>query len=92
MEIHPQAASQRGLSDGDKVRVKSSVGELTATVRVTELVRPDTVFLPFGQGHWQHGRWAEGRGANPSGVVVNQSDRISGMATYYSAKVSVERA
>ena len=92
MEIHPQAASQRGLSDGDKVRVKSSVGELTATVRVTELVRPDTVFLPFGQGHWQHGRWAEGRGANPSSIVVNQSDRISGMATYYSAMVSVERA
>ena len=48
--------------------------------------------LPFEHGHWAHGRWAENRGANPSEITTNQSDRISGMANYYTGKVSVEKA
>jgi thiosulfate reductase/polysulfide reductase chain A len=92
MEMHPSAAKQRGISDGDKVKISTDLGAITATVRVTELTRPDTVVLPFEDGHWAHGRWARGRGSFVDSIVGNQSDRISGMASYYTAKVKVERA
>ena len=92
MEIHPEAAAKRGIKDGDPVRVKSPLGEIFAIARVTELTRPDTVVLPFEHGHWAHGRWAKGRGSHVDTLVANQSDRISGMANYYTGKVSVEKA
>jgi hypothetical protein len=48
--------------------------------------------LPFGQGRWAMGRWAKDRGAHVNTVIAQQSDRISGMANFYTAKVSVEKA
>jgi thiosulfate reductase / polysulfide reductase chain A len=92
MEMHPSAAKARGIADGDRVKVSTDLGAITAIVRVTELTRPDTVVLPFEDGHWAHGRWARGRGSFVDSIVGNQSDRISGMASYYTAKVKVERA
>ena len=32
-------------------------------------IRPDTIAIPFGQGHTAYGRYAEGRGANPLDLV-----------------------
>lgn len=91
-ELHPSVARSKGIRDGDRIRVRSTLGEVIARARVTELTRPDVLVLPFEHGHWAHGRWAEDRGANPSEITTNQSDRISGMANYYSGKVSVEKA
>ena len=92
MEMHPDTARARGIRDGDTVKVSTDLGSITAVVRVTQLTRPDTVVLPFEHGHWAHGRWAKGRGSFVDSIVGNQSDRISGMASYYTAKVKVERA
>jgi len=92
VEIHPIAAKERGITDGDRIRIKSAVGQIEAIARVTELTRPDTIVLPFEHGHWAHGRWARGRGSHADLVVAQQSDRVTGMANYYSAKVNVERA
>ncbi len=91
-ELHPSVAKTKGIRDGDRIRIKSTLGEIVAVARVTELTRPDTLVLPFEHGHWAHGRWAERRGANPDEITANQSDRISGMANYYTGKVSVEKA
>ena len=38
------------------------------------------------------GRWAKDRGTHTDQVIAQQSDRISGMANFYSAKVTVEKA
>jgi thiosulfate reductase / polysulfide reductase chain A len=92
MEMHPDAAKARGIKDGDTVKVSTDLGSIQAVVRVTQLTRPDTVVLPFEHGHWAHGRWAKGRGSFVDSIIGNQSDRISGMASYYTAKVKVERA
>ncbi len=91
-EVHPKVADAKGIKDGDRIKIKSSAGEIFAIARVTELTRPDTIVLPFGQGRWAMGRWAKGRGASTDSVIVQQSDRISGMANFYSAKVSIEKA
>ena len=44
-------------------------------------------------GHWAGGRWAKKRLPGHAGdITANQSDAISGLASYYTGKVSVERA
>jgi anaerobic selenocysteine-containing dehydrogenase len=91
-EIHPTYAKSKGIKTGDRIRIKSAAGEVQAIAQLSELVRPDVIVLPFGQGRWAMGRWAKGRGTHTDEVIAQQSDRISGMANFYSAKVTVERA
>ena len=93
IEIHPDTARTRGIADGDRVRVKSSVGAIEGRVRHFEGVRPDTLVFPMEHGHWAHGRWAKDRAPGHCGdVTVNQSDRITGQCSYYSTKVTIEKA
>ncbi|MCC7218243.1 MAG: molybdopterin-dependent oxidoreductase [Burkholderiales bacterium] len=91
-EVHPSVAAAKGIRDGDRIRIKSSLGQIEGFAAVTELTRPDTIVLPFEYGHWAHGRWANGPGSHVDTLVVNQSDRITGMANYYSAMVTIEKA
>ncbi len=93
LEINPVTATERGIRDGDKVKLVSDVGTIEAYCKTFEGVRPDTLVLPMEHGHWAYGRWAKGRAPGHSGeVTVNQSDRITGQCTYYTTKVRVERA
>jgi len=93
LEIHPDTARARNIRNGDKVRIKSNVGSIEAYCRYMASHRPDTLVLPMEHGHWAQGRWAKGRLPGHSGdVTANVSDPISGLASYYSGKVTVERA
>lgn len=93
LEIHPETARKRGIKNGDRVRIKSSVGTLEVLARHYSGIRPDTVALPMIHGHWGMGRWAQNR--LPTGstgeVTPNFSEPISGLASYHSGKVSVEK-
>ena len=51
LEIHPIPAAQRGISDGDLLRVESPHGWLILKAEVTERIRPDTVMVLHGW--WQ---------------------------------------
>ena len=42
-------AERVGLAEDDVVTVSTRRGAMTAPARVTERIRPDTVFVPF---HW----------------------------------------
>jgi len=101
LEIHPATARARGIADGDTVRISSQVrGERKTILAVARYMpghRPDTLVLPMEYGHWAQGRWAtaEGRDIKPghSGdITENVSDPISGLASYYTAKVTLEKA
>ena len=48
LEMHPDDANARGLSDGDPVRIYSTLGEVRCNVRVGVWIRPGTVALPKG--------------------------------------------
>lgn len=43
LEIHPRLAEQRGIRDGDMVRVYNDLGEFRVKARITRTVPPDTV-------------------------------------------------
>jgi formate dehydrogenase major subunit len=47
MEIHPDDATRVGLGDGERARVRSRRGEVTARVRITDRIKPGVVFLTF---------------------------------------------
>jgi anaerobic selenocysteine-containing dehydrogenase len=51
LHVHPDDAVRLALADGAPATVRSRVGELTATVEVTEDIRPGVVSLPHGWGH-----------------------------------------
>lgn len=51
LHVHPDDARRLDLADGAPASVRSRVGELTATVEVTEDIRPGVVSLPHGWGH-----------------------------------------
>jgi assimilatory nitrate reductase catalytic subunit len=67
VEVHPDDATELGLHSGDLVRASSSRGEVDRLrVRVTAVVRPGEVFIPF---HWDE------RCANR--LTTDQCDPIS---------------
>ena len=51
VEINPETAKELGIEDDDVVRIVSEAGELEASVYRYPAIRPDTIAMPFGQGH-----------------------------------------
>ncbi len=49
VELHPMLAARLDVLDGDRVQVTTRRGSMQAPARVTDTIRPDTVFVPF---HW----------------------------------------
>jgi assimilatory nitrate reductase catalytic subunit len=47
IEVHPDDAARLGLSDAQRVRVRSRRGQASATVSVTPIVQPGQVFMPM---------------------------------------------
>lgn len=47
LEIHPHDAEQRGVRDGDWVKLKSRAGETTLRALITERVAPGVVYTTF---------------------------------------------
>lgn len=90
VEIHPDTASKLGVTDDDVVRITSHSGEVEATVYRYPAIRPDTIALPFGQGHTDYGRYAQDRGINPAklfGLKINAAGDFAFTAT----KVKIEK-
>jgi assimilatory nitrate reductase catalytic subunit len=49
VELHPMLATRLEVDDGDPVGVRTRRGSMQVPARVTDTIRPDTVFVPF---HW----------------------------------------
>ncbi len=47
LEIHPHDAEQRGIRDGDWVKLQSRTGETTLRAKVTDRVAPGVVYTTF---------------------------------------------
>jgi anaerobic selenocysteine-containing dehydrogenase len=53
--IHPDDASERGVSNGETVAVESRVGQIELPAEVTDAVMPGVVSIPHGWGHAREG-------------------------------------
>ncbi|UUN26776.1 molybdopterin oxidoreductase family protein [Streptomyces sp. FIT100] len=82
VELHPRLAARLGVADGDPVAVVSRRGRAVAPARVTETIRPDTVFMPF---HWP--------GAGRANTLTNPAlDPTSRMPEFKVCAVRLEAA
>jgi anaerobic selenocysteine-containing dehydrogenase len=61
--INPASARLYSIADGDQIKIKSGLGEIEATAKVTENVIPGVVAMPGHGGHWEYGRYASGEKA-----------------------------
>jgi len=72
--VHPSAAAGLGVTSGQYVRLKNPEGTHSnvVRVRVTQRIRPDSVFLVHGFGHTDRRlRLASGVGADDAGLMHN---------------------
>lgn len=51
VEVHPQTAQLYGIAHEEVVRLHTRRGQARFKVKVTEAIRPDTVFVPYHFGH-----------------------------------------
>jgi assimilatory nitrate reductase catalytic subunit len=79
--MHPTAARRYGVEEGDEVTLATRRGSARFTVNLTQLIREDTVFVPFHFG----GEQSVNRLTNPA------LDPISRMPEFKICAVRVEQ-
>jgi anaerobic selenocysteine-containing dehydrogenase len=90
IEINPQTADRLGIADDDLVKISSPYGELQASVYRYPAIRPDTIAIPFGQGHTAYGRYAKNIGVNLA-VLLGTRLNSAGDLALSSVKVKIEK-
>jgi len=84
--IHPQDAAQRGIEEGNTVRVFNELGEVICRVKVRENVRPGVVSMP--KGAWQK---SSRNGRTATALCPATANEVAGGACYNDARVEVEK-
>jgi anaerobic selenocysteine-containing dehydrogenase len=90
VEINPDTADKLGIADDDVVKITSPFGEVQASVYRYPAIRPDTIAMPFGQGHTAYGRFAQNRGANLAKLLGTRVNAAGDLALA-SVKVKIEK-
>jgi anaerobic selenocysteine-containing dehydrogenase len=90
VEINPKTAEELGIEDDDVVRIVSEAGVVEASVYRYPGIRPDTIAMPFGQGHTAYGSYAQGRGVNPADILGANFNEAGDLA-FMGMKVKVEK-
>jgi anaerobic selenocysteine-containing dehydrogenase len=90
IEMNPHTAEELGIEDDDIVRIISDAGTLEASVYKYPAIRPDTIAMPFGQGHTAYGIYAQGRGVNPLDVLGAHFNEAGDLA-FRGTKVRLEK-
>ena len=90
VEMNPKTAEELGIENDDLVRIISAAGEVIAPVYKYPAIRPDTIAIPFGQGHTAYGRYAAGRGVNPADLFSLRFNEAGDLA-FAGMKVRIEK-
>ncbi len=91
VEIHPQAAREMGIEQGDVVELATQYGTLETFAYIYPGVRPDTLAVQMGLGHKGFGRFSEGRGVNPNVLLGAAMDRTTGAFAPYGSRVRARK-
>jgi anaerobic selenocysteine-containing dehydrogenase len=88
--INPETAHELGVDNNDVVKVISEFGEVEVSVYKYPAIRPDTIAIPYGQGHTAYGRYAANRGVNPADLLGANFNEAGDLA-FAGVKVKVEK-
>jgi len=72
--INPVTAATRGIADGDRIKVRSEIGEIETHARVTPAVVPGVIAISHHCGHWEYGRFASGKSSPQAQPSVPDRD------------------
>jgi anaerobic selenocysteine-containing dehydrogenase len=86
VEINPETAHSLDLHDGNMVWVVSARARYRARLRFFHGTAPDNVGAPYGLRH------PEGELANPVQILVDPADPLTGLPSWQSTRVRIERA
>lgn len=86
LQIHPEDALNRGISDGDEVVVFNGRGSVELAAMVTDKMLPGTV---ISQGLWWEG---EGRRQRVNVLTPDRLSDMGGGATFFSSTVEVRKS
>jgi anaerobic selenocysteine-containing dehydrogenase/Fe-S-cluster-containing dehydrogenase component len=89
VEINPETAAEQGVGRGDIVRVISPYGEVELPVWTYPGIRRDAVAISMGTGHTSFGRYADGRGVNPMGLLPAEIEQPSGALVHLATRVQI---
>jgi anaerobic selenocysteine-containing dehydrogenase len=84
VDLHPDDAARRGIVDGARVRVWSSLAEVVLNARITTDVRPGVASIP--KGLWRNGTH---NGLTAAALAPGHVDELGGGACYNDARVDV---
>ncbi len=90
VEMNPETAHELHIENDDVVKITTEAGELEVPVYVYPAIRPDTIAIPFGQGHTSYGRYAENRGVNPADLFGHHFNEAGDIA-FAGMKVKIEK-
>ncbi len=86
VDMHPYDAAQRGIEDGDLIKLFNALGEVHVHARVTGLIRRGTVSMP--KGVWRrHTR----NGLTSNALVPDTLTDLGGGACFNDARVQIVR-
>ncbi len=94
LRMHPTDAARLGISNGERVRVSSTVGSIEVVVAVTDEVMPGVVCLPHGWGHeGSAGRIASAEPGVNCNLLIDRHviEPLSGMSFLSGFPVRVEK-
>jgi anaerobic selenocysteine-containing dehydrogenase len=86
VEVAPETAHALGFSDDTKVWVISSRGRYRAHLKVSPGTAPENVCAPYGLRH------PDGEAANPLQLLDGSNDPLTGLPSWSSTFVRLERA
>ncbi len=92
VEMNPASAERLGIRDGEWVWLESPAGRIKVPAVLLPSARPDTLSMPFGQGHGTYGRYAGGRGANVWQILQPTQVRDAGEPAWAGTRVRVARS
>ncbi|MBP8986939.1 MAG: molybdopterin-dependent oxidoreductase [Spirochaetes bacterium] len=88
--MNPATASKEGISEGSKIDIESSRGELdTVRVHLTKRIAYDTIAIPIGFGHEEFTDYASEKGVNPKKIMSDAVDPASGYADWWLTRVKL---
>lgn len=83
--ISEAAAQERGIEQGDVVRVFNDRGEVVLHAKVTKGIQPETILLPHG---WQSYDYIKGHHQD---LTMVDMDPVTGNSAYYEILCQVEK-
>jgi len=90
--INSSVAAQKGIINGNRVKVKSKVGEQILKAYVSERIRPDTVYFVTGFGRLSKNLTnVYNKGGSEAEILVDYIETISGNACMHETFVEIEK-